>query len=103
MQDWTRKKNQRIKKMNCKRNVSIEPLALFIGETGVGKSRLIKIICTFLIKTMHFYSGLLDKPKIFILAPTVVAVIKINETTINSGLSIPPYVNAYTLSRLSDS
>ena len=42
-------------------------------------------------------------PKVLILAPTGVAAININGTTINSGLSIPHYVNRYTLPRLSDS
>ena len=62
-----------------------------------------KIICLFLTKTFNLYSGSPDKPKVLILAPTGVAAINIDGTTINSGLSIPPYVNGYTLPRLSDS
>ena len=61
-----------------------------------------KTICMFLTKTFNFYSGSPDKPKVLILAPTGVAAININGTTVNSGLSIPPYVNGYTLPRLSD-
>ena len=77
---------------------------LFItGEADVGKSPLKKTICMFLAKTFNLYSGSPDKPKVLILAPTGVAAINIDETTINSGLSIPPYVNGYTLPRLSDS
>ena len=57
----------------------------------------------FLTKTFNLYSGSPDKPKVLILAPTGVAAINIDGTTINSGLSIPPYVNGYTLPRLSDS
>ena len=50
-----------------------------------------------------FYSESPDKPNVLILAPTRVSAININGTTINSGLIIPPYVNGYTLLRLSDS
>ena len=61
-----------------------------------------KTMCMFLTKIFNLYSGSPDKPKVLILAPTGVAAININGTTINSGLSIPPYVNGYTLPRLSD-
>ena len=57
----------------------------------------------FLTKTFNLYSGSLDKPKVLILALTGVAATNINGTTINSGLSIPPYLNEYILRRLSDS
>ena len=62
-----------------------------------------KTICTFLTKTFNLYSGFPDTPKVLILAPTGAVAININGTTINSGLSIPHYVNRYTLPRLSDS
>ena len=52
-------------------------------------------------KNHEFYSW--DNLKVFILALTGVAAININRTTINSGLSIAPNVNGYTLLRLSDS
>ena len=51
---------------------------------------------------MNLYSGSPGKASILILAPTGVAAININETTTNSVLSIPIYVNGYTLPRLSD-
>ena len=57
----------------------------------------------FLTKTFNLYSGSPDKPKVLILAPTGVAKININGTTINLGLSIPSYVNGYTFPKLSDS
>ena len=86
------------------KNVSVDPLRLFITEgAGVGKSFLMKTICIFLNKTFNLYSGSPDKPKVLLFAPTGVAAININRTAINSGLSIPPYVNGYTLPRLSDS
>ena len=101
MQDWTRKK---INAINCKKNVSIESLWLFItGGVGVWKSQLMKIICMFFIKTMKLYSGSVEKLKVLIFAPTWVAAININGTTINSGLSTPWYVKEYTWLRLSDS
>ena len=96
-----------IKKINARnsnKQVSVDPLKLFItGRAGLGKSHLMKTICMFLTKTFNLYSGSPDKPKVLILAPTGVAAININGTTINSGLNIPPYVNRYTLPRLSDS
>ena len=61
-----------------------------------------KTICIFLKKTFNLYSGSPDKPKVLLFAPTGVAAININRTAINSGLSIPPYVNGYTLPRLSN-
>ena len=62
-----------------------------------------KTICMFLTKTFNLHSGSPDKPKVLILERTGVAAININETTINSGLRISPYVHGYTLPRLSDS
>ena len=79
------------------KNVSVDPLRLFITEgAGVGKSFLMKTICIFLNKTFNLYSGSPDKPKVLFFAPTGVA-------AINILLSIPPYVNGYTLPKLSDS
>ena len=95
---------KKIKARNSNKQVSVDPLKLFItGRAGLGKSHLMKTICMFLTKTFNLYSGSPDKPKVLILAPTGVAAINIDGTTINSGLSIPPYVNGYTLPRLSDS
>ena len=57
----------------------------------------------FLTKTMNLNSGSSNKSKVLFLAPTRVVAIHINGTTINSGLSISPNVNGYTLLRFSDS
>ena len=95
---------KKIKARNSNKQVSGDPLKLLItGQAGLGKSHLMKATCMFLTKTFNLYSGSPDKPKVLILAPTGVATININGTTINSVLSIPPYVNGYTLTRLSDS
>ena len=101
VQDWAKKK---IKARNSNKKVSVDSLRLFItGGAGVEKYHLMKTICIFLTKTFNLYSGSPDRPKVLILAPTGVAAININGTTINSGLSIPPYVNGYTLPSLLES
>ena len=101
VQDWAKTK---IKARNSNKEVSVDsPRLLITGGAGVGKYYLMETICTFLTKNFNLYSGSKDKPKVLILSPTGVAAININGTTINSGLSIPPYVNGYTLPRLSDS
>ena len=49
VQDWA---NKKIKARNSNKKVSVDPLRMFItGETGVGKSRLMKTIRMFLTKT----------------------------------------------------
>ena len=84
--DWTVKK---LKSRTC--NNIVDPLRLFItGGAGVGKSHLAKTISSYLLKTFSFHSGSPDKPKILLLAPTGVAAINIDGTTINNGLSINP-------------
>ena len=101
VQDWAKKK---IKARNSNKEVSVDsPRLLITGGAGVGKYYLMETICTFLTKNFNLYSGSKDKPKVLILSPTGVAAININGTTINSWLSIPPYLNGYTLPRLSDS
>ena len=88
MQDWAKKK---IKARNSNKNVSVDPLRLFItGGAGVGKPHLMKTICMFLTKPFDLYFGSPDKPKVLIVAPAGVAAININGRIINSGLSIPP-------------
>ena len=67
VQDWTWKK---LRAMNCKKNVILEPLRLFITRgAGVGRSYLMKIICLFFIKTMNLYPGLSINPMTLFLLP----------------------------------
>ena len=108
VQDWIKKKIKARKVTKF----SLDPLRLFItGLAGVGKSHLMTTICIFIyifiylfltICTFKLYSGSPDKPKVRVLAPTGVATININGTTINSGLSMPLDVNGYIFRRLSD-
>ena len=101
VQDWAKKK---IKARKSNKKDSVDPLRLFItGGLDVAKSHLMNTICMFLTKIFSLYSGSPDKPKVVILALTGAAGINIDGTTINSGINIPPYVNGYTLPRLSDS
>ena len=60
-----------------------------------------KTISMFPLKTINLYSGSSDKPKVLIVDLIGVAVMNINGATFNSGISIPSYVNKYTLPRLS--
>ena len=81
-------------------NVS-EPLHLFItGNTGDGKSHLVKILTFFLTKTFNFYSGTPDKKKLLLLAPTGVAALNIDDTTSNSRLGINPNCNTSSMAKL---
>ena len=49
---------------------------------------MIKTIYMSLSKVLMYKGGELDKPRILLLAPTGVAAININATTIHSGLGI---------------
>ena len=66
------------------------PLHLFLsGNGGCGKSHLIKTINHSVSKLFLYQSGRPVKPRVLVLAPTGVAAININGTTIDSGLNIP--------------
>ena len=98
--DWARKK---VISFDADVNVAPQPLRLFItGGVGVGKSRLISTIRLFLEKTFTDYVGTADKPKVLVLAPTGVATINVDGTTIHSGLGIPVNCRTQALPKLSD-
>ena len=97
---WARNK---LKQMNSAFEDVVEPLHLFItGGVGVGKSHLVKILTSFLTKTFNLYSGTPDKKKILLLAPSGVATLNIDCTTIHSGLGINPNCNNYSMGKLSE-
>ena len=67
----------------------IEPLHIFLtGNGGCGKSFLVKCMYEALNKLLS-YKGDNSKAKVMLLAPTGVAAININGTTIHTGLGIP--------------
>ena len=66
-----------------------KPFHVFITcSAGVGKSHLIKTIFLSLNKVLRYKGGDADKSRILFLAPTGVAAININGTTIHSDLGI---------------
>ena len=66
------------------------PFHLFVSvDGGCRKSHLIKTVYHSLSKFFLCQSGSPVKPNVLVLAPTGVAAININGTTIHSGLNIP--------------
>ena len=68
----------------------MEPLQIFLtGDAGCGKSFLIKVIYQSLTKVFSYGNVSLDKAKVLFMAPTGVAAINIDDTTIHTALIIP--------------
>ena len=83
---------------SCKVIRKIKSFHIFITDSaGVGKSHLIKTFFLSLNKDLGYKDGDADKPKFFLLAPTGVAAININEATIHSGLRIKVGSKLYPL------
>ena len=71
------------------RGSDVQPLCIFLtGNGGCGKSFLVKCLYEALNKVLS-YNGDNSKTKVMLLAPTGVAAININGTTIHTGLGIP--------------
>ena len=88
-----------IKSLGCKIHQNVKLFYVFItGGAGVGKSHMIKTIHMSLSKVLMYKGGELDKPRILLLAPTGVAAVNINGTTIHSGLEINVGGKLYPLS-----
>ena len=79
-----------MKNMNSLKPVEIEPLYLFLtGGGGAGKSHLIKTIYHTAVKTFRHPPINPELPTVLLMAPTGVAAINIDGTTINTDLAIP--------------
>ena len=76
--------------MNSLQPNEIEPLNLFItGGAGTGKSHNIKAIFHTAVKTFRHAMLNPEMTTVLLVAPTGVAAVNINGTTINSALAIP--------------
>ena len=99
--NWAKK---HVKNLSSLEPTHLEPLHIFIsGSGGVGKSHLIKTLYQSLTKLFSYRTGDPNKPRMLLIAPTGVAAINIEGTTIHTGLGIP--VGNYsrkTLPRLND-
>ena len=79
-----------MKNMNCLKPEKVDPINLFVtGGAGAGKSHLIKAIYHTAVKTFRYGTMNPYKPTVALMAPTGVAAININGTTIHTALSIP--------------
>ena len=79
-----------MKNISSKAPKEIFPLYLFLtGGGGSGKSHLIKTIYHSITKLLLFRGADPNKFRVLVLAPTGVAGINIDGTTIYSGLNIP--------------
>ncbi len=77
-----------MKNLNSLKSVEIEPIYLFItGGGGAGKSHLIKTIYHTAVNTFRHPPINPELPTVLLLAPTGVAAININGTTINKALA----------------
>ena len=92
-----------VKNLSSITQFEIEPLHIFItGGAGTGKSHLIRTIFHSLTKTFSYRSMAFGKAKVLLLAPTGVAAINIDGTTIHSALGIPVGHFGKNLPKLND-
>lgn len=76
--------------MNSLKQTDIQPVYLFLsGGGGVGKSHLINSIYHTATKTFRRGISNPENPTVLLMAPTGVAAININGTTIHTALAIP--------------
>ena len=88
-----------MKSLVFKIHQNVKQFYIFItGGARVGKSHLMKTKYMSLSKVLIYKGGEIGKPRILLLAPTGVAAININGTTIHSGLGINVGGKLYPLS-----
>ena len=76
--------------MNSLKQTDVQPVYLFLtGGGGVGKSHLINSIYHTTTKTFRHGITNPENPTVLLMAPTGVAAININGTTIHTALAIP--------------
>ena len=91
-----------MKNLNSLKPIEIDPVFLFItGGGGAGKSHLIKTIYHTAVKTFRHPPINPEHPTVLLMAPTGVAAININGTTINTALAIPKEIG-HNLPAMSD-
>lgn len=79
-----------MKNLNCLKPEKLDPINLFVtGGARAGKSHLIKAIYLTAVKTFRYGTVNPERPTVALMAPTGVAAININGTTIHTALSIP--------------
>ena len=78
-----------MKNMNCLKPEKVDPIDLFVtGCAGAGKTHLIKALYHKAVKTFRYDTMNPDRPTVALMAPTGVAAININGTTIHTAVSI---------------
>ena len=89
--------------MSSVTNVETSALHIFLtGGAGTDKSHLIKTIYHALTKVFSYRAMTLDKPKVLLAAPTGIAAVNIDGTTIHTSLGIPVGRYGKNLPRLND-
>ena len=85
-----------IKNMNTLKPVEVKPIYLFLtGGGGAGKSHLITTIYHTAVQTFRHPPFIPELPTVLLMAPTGVAAINIDGTTVNTGLAIPKDTGDY--------
>ena len=92
-----------VKNLSTISQKAIQPLYIFItGGAGTGKSHLIRTIYHSLTKLLSYRAMSLDKPKVLLVAPTGVAAVNIDGTTIHTALGLPVGHFGKNLPKLND-
>ena len=82
--------NKKLKQKSSIKPKIVKPFNLFMsGSGGVRKSHLIKTTYQSVTKLLQFHNGSLEKSVVLILAPTGIAGINDNGTTVHSALGLP--------------